>query len=71
MLPLHGTAFNGKSIEEAIVFIETYDETQPVKAFERYEVEIRYVNGDSIRAEYQDKVRVIEFLHIHQLVPES
>ncbi len=70
VLPLHGTIFNAKTIEEAIVFIESYDETHSVEVFERYEVEVRHVNGDFIQADYQSKARVIEFLQIHQLVPK-
>jgi hypothetical protein len=50
VLPLYGTVFQGKSIEEAIQFIEQYDETPHLETFERYEVEVRYVNGDFIKA---------------------
>jgi len=65
VVPLHGTVFNAKTVEEAIEFIETYDESSFQKAFIRYEAEIRYVNGDTIKAVYQNKARIIEFLHIH------
>lgn len=66
VLSLHGTAFRSESIEEAVEFIEHYDETSSAQIFVRYEIEIRYVNGDLIKADYQDRERVIEFLHIHQ-----
>lgn len=67
VLPLYGTVFQGKSIEEAIKFIEQYDETPRLEAFERYEIEVRYVNGDFIKANFQDKTKAIAFLRINQL----
>jgi hypothetical protein len=66
VLPLYGTVFQCQSIEEAIQFIEQYDQTPRLEIFERYEVEIRYVNGDSIKANFQDKTKVIAFLRINQ-----
>lgn len=65
VVPLHGTVFNAKTVEEAIEFIENYDESSPQKTFIRYEAEIRYINGDNIKALYQNKARIIEFLRIH------
>ena len=63
--PLHGIVFNAKTVEEAIKFVENYDEASPQAIFIKYEAEIRYVNGDSIKVVSQDKGRIIEFLHIH------
>lgn len=67
VLPLYGTVFQGKSIEETIQFIERYDETPRLETFERYEIEVRYVNGDFIKANFQDKTKAIAFLRINQL----
>jgi hypothetical protein len=66
VLPLYGTVFQCKSIEEALQFIERYDETPHLETFERYEVEVRYVNGDFIKANFQDKTKAIAFLRINQ-----
>jgi hypothetical protein len=66
VLPIHGTAFNGNSIEEAIEFIEKYNEFPQLEVFVRYEVEIRFMNGDSAKGNYQDKERAIEFFRLHQ-----
>jgi hypothetical protein len=38
-----------------------------LETFERYEVDVRYVNSDFIKASFQDKTKAIAFLRIHQL----
>lgn len=67
VLPLYGTAFQCKSIEEGMQFLEQYDETPHLETFERYEIEVRYVNGDFIKANFQEKTKAIAFLRINQL----
>jgi hypothetical protein len=67
VIPLHGIAFNGQSIEEAIEFIEKYNESSSLKPLVRYEIEIRYVNGDLINGRFEDRERAIHFLHTHHL----
>lgn len=66
VLPLHGTAFHGDSIEKAIEFVEKYDEADRLKPFVRYEIEIRYMNGDLINGRFEDRERAISFLHTFQ-----
>jgi hypothetical protein len=67
VLPLYGTVFQCKSIEEAIQFIEQYDETPHLETFERYEIEVRYANGDFIKANFQDKTKALAFIRMNQL----
>ena len=51
-----------KSPAEAIAFIESFDESRPETPFTRYEVGVRYSNGDEIRGQFMDKATAIIFL---------
>lgn len=66
ILPLHGTAFNYKTIEDAIRFIENFGEKEAQKNFIRYEIEIVYNNGDIIRGTFKQKDQAIKFLANYQ-----
>lgn len=59
---LHGTSFEWQTIEEAITFINAYDEGKNSYPFVRYEIEIVYNNGDVIEAEFGSKKDALEFL---------
>ena len=67
VLPLHGSPITWETIDAAISFVEGYSETNssliPVA---RYEVQIRYNNGDSIKGEFVDKQGVVAFLRTYQ-----
>jgi len=62
VLPLHGTAQTLGNISEAIAFIESFDESKPAALFIRYEVGVRYSNGDEIRGQFKDKTTTVAFL---------
>ncbi|MDY3562882.1 hypothetical protein R5W23_004363 [Gemmata sp. JC673] len=63
VLPLHGIAVEATTVEGAIETIEGYDETTPAaKPVARYEIQIKYNNGDSINAVYASKEDAIAFL---------
>lgn len=66
ILPLHGIPFQLISIEEAINFIKEYNEDGDGRPVDRYEVEIRYNNGDNIKGQFADKEGAIEFLQSYQ-----
>jgi len=66
VLPLHGTVFAWDSAEEAIAFIKNYDESDSLNPIMRYEIEIRYTNGDHIRAQFADKENAMQFLSNYQ-----
>ena len=66
ILPLHGTLFQWESIEEAIDFIQEYAENGNEHPVDRYEVEIRYNNGDNIKGQFVNKEGAIEFLQSYQ-----
>ncbi|USG64783.1 hypothetical protein NDK47_22070 [Brevibacillus ruminantium] len=62
VLPLHGEASEYASISEVLSFIETYDESNAVSEFVKYEIIVKYNNGDKINAEFRGKDSAIEFL---------
>jgi hypothetical protein len=66
IIPLHGSARDCITVAEAIEFVDAYDETAPTGPLVRYEVVIRYDNGDKIEALFQDKATTIEFLQAYQ-----
>ena len=48
VLPLHGTPFECHTVEEAIAFVENYNWNDgKSKPMMRYEVVVRYTNGES------------------------
>lgn len=69
VLPLHGTSQALDTVDEAVRFIETYDEASRGHAFQRYEIRVVYNNGNQIDASFNDKVSAIEFLRIFQPIP--
>lgn len=62
VLPLHGAACKLGDVAEAIAFIESYDECKPVASLIRYEVGVRYSNGDEVRGQFKYKITAIAFL---------
>jgi hypothetical protein len=68
VLPLHGTVFNGQSLEEAIEFVENYDEVNASMMLVRYEIEIHYSNGDSINGKFEHRDGAIQFLRKYKIL---
>lgn len=62
VLPLHGHARTLSDLASAIAYIEAYDEATPVGSLTRYEVGIRYSNGDEIRGQFTTKLAAVDFL---------
>lgn len=62
VLPLHGSPRTLGDVVEAIAFIESFDESKPCPPFTRYEVGVRYSNGDEIRGQFKDKATAVAFL---------
>jgi hypothetical protein len=59
---LHGPSCEVHTVEEALDFIENYDESHAVTGFVRYELNAHYSNGDRITGEFQEKNAAIAFL---------
>ena len=66
VLPLHGTALQASSVTEAVTLLDGYDEAASQTNFERYEIHIRFRNGDEITGKFNDKSRAIEFLETYR-----
>jgi len=62
VLPLHGSAEELPAIDAAITFIRTYETNDGARAIQRYEIQIRYSNGDVIEGKFADKEAAVEFL---------
>lgn len=62
VLALHGESCEAATVADAITFIQAYNERLGSKRFVRYEVSVRYTNGDEIRATFAAKSEAIKFL---------
>jgi hypothetical protein len=62
VLPLHGSAVETTSVDEAIDYIEDYSEDENPHPFMKYEIEVVYNNGNEIIGQFQDKQSTVEFL---------
>ena len=62
VLPLSGAQHRFDTVEAAVQYISNYDQSTPSSDFVKYEVNVRYSNGDDIRGTFHDKDRAIEFL---------
>ena len=59
---LSGISYDFFSVENAVRFIATHDESTPAQQFVRYEIVVRYSSGDEVRGNFQTKDRAIRFL---------
>jgi hypothetical protein len=70
ILPLHGIAHELETVEKAIDYLNHYDEKPaPDLAIAKYEVQIRYNNGDRIDAFFERKADAIS--HLSRYLPEA
>jgi len=68
VIPLHGEPYGLATIREAIEFVQKYEESAAAKMpVVRYEVQIRYSNGDLIDGEFHDREGAIGFLRGYQV----
>ena len=67
LIPLHGHQNEFISVDEAIDFVSHHQSSNHFDgAFRKYEIIVKYTNGDKIEADFQDKKRAIDFLHYVQ-----
>ena len=69
VLPLHGKFADLATIDEAIKFIESYKEEANAQPIERYEIQVRYNNDDSIHGSFRDKSDAMAFLRTYLPMP--
>jgi hypothetical protein len=62
VLPLHGTFVEIKSVAEAISFLRQYKIPGAPPAITKYEVCIRYDNGDCVETSFKEKKDAMDFL---------
>ena len=62
ILTLSGDTRRFDTVRDAIDFVNGYDQGASVSGFVRYELNIRYSNGDEIRGAFQDRTEAINFL---------
>jgi hypothetical protein len=63
ILALHGSPCQATTIDDAVRMISDYAESATALAFARYEVDVRYTNGDEIRGTFASKAEAIKFLN--------
>jgi len=63
ILTLAGKSREFYSIEDAVLFVSGYDESVSMSGFVRYELNVRYSNGDEVRGCFREKERCVDFLH--------
>jgi hypothetical protein len=63
VIPLHGKETECASIGEAIAFMTSYQSNSVQGIVYKYEIDIRYNNGDKITAEFTEKTTALEFLN--------
>jgi len=62
IIPLFGTKYEFQSIDDAIIELKTLDINRPSGEFERFEIIVDYNNNDTIRATFQNKNLLADFL---------
>jgi hypothetical protein len=64
LIPLHGQQSEFMTIPDAITFVENYTEDGLREGnFRKYEIIVRYSNGDKIDASFQNKEKAVSFLY--------
>ncbi len=72
VLPLHGTVLEIESLDKAIAFVESYQETATApRPIAKYEILIRYDNDDEIKGTFLKKADALDFLrsYLPPLIP--
>jgi hypothetical protein len=64
LVPLYGTLNEFSTIDDAIKFLNQYSVSESSGDFRKYEVIIRFSNGDRAEGSFREKVRVEEFLQL-------
>jgi hypothetical protein len=62
IVPLHGAATECTSVQAAIEYVDHYEEDRACGPLLKYEIQIRYSNGDKVDGSFQDKPAAIDFL---------
>jgi hypothetical protein len=64
IIPLHGRQSEFSSLEDAIAFIQKYNQQLNKEGcFQKFEIIVQYNNGDKIDASFTEKAGIIDFLN--------
>jgi hypothetical protein len=66
ILPLHGNAVEFCTVSDALASIENFDQSILSRDFVRFEIEILYDNGNTLRGNFKDKQSAIDFLVVYK-----
>ncbi len=68
ILPLYGNAIECISVEDALMSLHGFEEARhtDATAFVRYEIEVRYDNGNTLHGRFNDKQSAIDFLFLYK-----
>lgn len=69
VLTLSGNSHKFDFIKDAIRFITEHDQAEPASDFVRYELNIRYSDGDEIRADCSRRAKAVAFLRLFENDP--
>ncbi|WP_322922574.1 hypothetical protein, partial [Paenibacillus campi] len=62
ILPLHGKSREYTLLVDALDYIKNYDEQKSHAPLDKYEIVVKYNNGDKIEVEFKEKSSAIIFL---------
>jgi hypothetical protein len=66
IVALHGLVHEAITVDDAIRFVQGYEDDGVMKPIDRYEIEVRYNNGDSIQGKFKTKEDAVTFLESYQ-----
>jgi hypothetical protein len=66
VLPLHGVGEELATLDQAIAFVKEYAGNDGGGPVQRYEIQIRYSNGDVIEGQFANKQGAIDFLQTYR-----
>ena len=62
ILPLYGNSVECASVEEAISFVQDYHEAEQNVPLVKYEIEVRYSNGDRVSGQFHEKQAAMGYI---------
>lgn len=62
IVPLFGRRYEFENIDDVLIDLNTLEIDRPSGEFDRFEVIIDYNNSDTIRATFQNKILLADFL---------
>jgi hypothetical protein len=66
IIVLHGERHEAATVDDAIRFLQGYADDGAAKPIMRYEIEVRYNNGNTIAGSFADQDSAVAFLRRYQ-----